>query len=534
MKLLPKSSKSSALNPDLIGDRAPVNPTATSVEKNVPSAERFQAWFDALLQRIISPRRRSRGAGIVVDDRNGVQTVKVNLIGDAGKVEENLSLSDAANPFKKQPDDQSIKLAEAWEFQKPALLKSGNLVSSAFIWTSVALTTGGLLWIFLAPLDETVLVQGRLQPGSRVKPILSVVQGRVDSVLVKDGQQVKKGQALLVFDVRDPRIVLSTSQALISRLTNENKLYAASLGDSSVTKGLTNNQLRQLKSQRADLLNRRMSADEELAKSTETLKGLKIQYDLALNQYQRFKQLADIGAGSLVQALEYLTKAEDLRARIATQERETQRLRSQRISAEANPDAEIRNRIETNLKEINNQQRQADQARLQIENSTLTSPVDGVVFNISVQRGSVVSANVDPTSPLMSIVPSDNLIARVFIPNTTIGFVVPGQHADVSTDAFPSAYFGRVSAKVTKVGSDAVPPKEINDSLGAQATGLYFPASLRLDKQYLERNGVKIPLMAGMTVNVDIRLQQRTMADIILKWGHDNFRSVERIRSTGN
>ena len=534
MKLLPKSSKSSALNPDLIGDRAPASASDQSTQKNAASAERLQAWLDSLLQRIFSPRRRSRGAGIVVGDQNGVQPVRVNLIGDGGKVGENLSLSDNANPFQKKPDDQSTQLAEAWEFQKTAMLKSGNRVSSALVWTSVVLTTGGLLWIFLAPLDETVLVQGRLQPGSRVKPILSVVQGRVDSVLVKDGQQVKKGQALLVFDVRDPRIVLSTSQELISRLTNENKLYAASLGDSSVTKGLTKNQLRQLQSQKADLVNRRMSADEELAKSRETLKGLTIQYDLALNQYQRFKQLADIGAGSLVQALDYLTKAEDLRARIATEEREIQRLRSQRISAEANPDAEIRNRIEINLKEISNQRQQASQARLQIENSTITSPVDGVAFNISVQRGSVVSANADPTSPLLSVVPSDSLIARVFVPNTSLGFIVPGQHADVSTDAYPSAYFGRISAKVTKVGSDAVPPKEITDALGSQVSGLYFPASLRLDKQYLERNGVKIPLMAGMTVNVDIRLQRRTMADIILKWGHDNFRSVERIRSTGS
>jgi hemolysin D len=532
MKLLPKSSKSSALNPDLVSDPAPASASGKSAQ-NVVSAERLQAWLDALLQRIFSPRRRSRAAGIVVGDQNGVQPVRVNLIGDGGNVGENLSLSDHANPFQRKPDDQSIKLAEPWEFQKTALLKSGNRVSSAFVWTSVALTTGGLLWIFLAPLNETVLVKGRLQPGSRVKPILSVVQGRVDSVLVKDGQQVKKGQALLVFDVRDPRIVLSTSQQLISRLTNENKLYAASLGDSSVTKGLTKNQLRQLQSQKADLVNRRMSADEDLAKSRETLKGLKIQYDLALNQYQRFKQLADIGAGSLVQALDYLTKAEDLRARIATQERETQRLRSQRISAEANPDAEIRNRIEMNLKEISNQQQQAAQARLQIENSTIISPVDGVAFNISVQRGSVVSANADPNSPLLSVVPSDSLIARVFVPNTSIGFIVPGQHADVSTDAYPSAYFGRVSAKVTKVGSDAVPPKEIIDALGSQVTGLYFPASLRLDKQYLERHGVKIPLMAGMTVDVDIRLQRRTMSDIILKWGHDNFRSIERIRSTG-
>ncbi|HBH73664.1 MAG TPA: hypothetical protein DDY43_09525 [Synechococcales bacterium UBA10510] len=533
MKLLPKSSKSSAFNPDLIGDQSTAAATASSAQKNASSSERLQAWLDALLQRILSPRRRSRGAGIVVGDQNSFQPVRVNLIGDGGEVGENLSLSDDANPFKKQPDDQSSKLAEAWEFQKPALLKSGTRVSSALIWTSVALTTGGLLWIFLAPLDETVMVQGRLQPGSRVKPILSVVQGRVDSVLVKDGQQVKKGQALLVFDVRDPRIVLSTSQELISRLTNENKLYAASLGDLSVTKGLTENQLRQLESQKADLISRRISADEDLAKSSETLKGLKIQYDLALNQYQRFKQLADIGAGSLVQALDYLTKAEELRARIATQERESQRLRSQRISAEASPDAEIRNRIETNLKQINEQQRQADQARLQIENSTLTSPVDGVVFNVSVQRGSVVNANADPNSPLLSVIPSDSLIARVFIPNNSIGFIVPGQHADVSTDAYPSAYFGRIPAKVTRVGSDAVPPKEIADALGSQAQGLYFPASLRLDKQYLERHGVKIPLIAGMTVNVDIRLQRRTLADIIIKFGHDNFRSVERIRSTG-
>jgi hemolysin D len=527
-----KSSKPSDVKPNLLADQSTASSAAKPKEKKSDSTQQLRVLIDSFLHRLLSPKRRERQSSLVAGDLTGIQPAQANLFGDGGKDVKSLATHDAANPFQRQADAEAINLVPAWEFKKPVLLNATDRVSSALVWTAFGLTTAAGLWIFLAPLSENVQVRGRLQPGSKVKPIVNQLPGRVDQVLVKEGQLVKKGQPLVIFDVRDPRIVLTTAEAQIKQLSNENKLYSASLGEGKPI-GLTTNQQRQLQSQSADLLNRRRAADEELAKSKVTLQGLKVQYDLAWDVYKRFQGLAEIGAGSTVQALEYKTKAEQLSAQISAQERENQRLISQRISAGANPDAEIRSRIESNIKTIAEQQKLGRQARLQIQNSTLTSPTDGVVFNISVQPGSVVTNATSDLSPLLSIVPADSLIARVFVPNSTIGFVVPGQHAEISIDSYPSAYFGRVSAKVTRVGSDAVPPKEVSEVLGSQAEGLFFPATLKLDKQFIEHQGTKIPLLTGMSVSADVRLQVRTMAQIIFKWGHDNFRAVERIRSSG-
>jgi HlyD family secretion protein len=526
-----KPSKPSAVKSNLLDNQTTDSPAPKSKKNNSSSVQPLQLWIDSFLHRLLSPRRRGRQSSLVVGDLTGIQSAQRNLVGDGDKDVKSLPAHDAGNPFHRQADDGTVDSPVAWEFKRPVLLNSTHRVSSFLVWTAFGLTTAGVLWIFLAPLSENVQVRGRLQPGSKVKPIINELPGRVDKVLVKEGQLVKKGQPLVVFDVREPRIVLSVAEDQIKQLSNENKLYSASLGEGKAT-GLTTNQQRQLRSQSDDLFNRRRAADEEIAKSKVTIRGLKVQYELALDVYQRFQRLAEIGAGSTVQALDYKTKAEQLRAEIASQERDYQRLISQRISAGANPDAEIRSRIEANIKSISEQQKLGRQARLQIQNSTLTSPTDGIVFNVSVQPGSMSNPLSDPT-PLLTIVPADNLTARVFVPNNSIGFVVPGQHAQISIDSYPSAYFGHVSAQVTRVGSDAVPPQEVTEVLGSQTEGLFFPATLKLDKQFLEHQGTKIPLLTGMSVSADVRLQMRTMAQIIFKWGHDNFRSVERIRSSG-
>jgi HlyD family secretion protein len=534
MRFLPNHSKPSnpsVVKSNLLDDQTTASSASKSKKDNSISVQGFQLWIDSFLHRLLSPSRRGRQSSLVVGDLTRIQSAQSNLVADGGKEVKSLPTHDAGNPFHRKSDDGTVDLLEAWEFKRPVLLNRTQVVSSFLVWTAFGLTTASILWIFFAPLSENVQVRGRLQPGSKVKPIINEVPGRVDKVLVKEGQLVKKGQALVVFDVREPRIVLSIAEDQIKQLSNENKLYSASLGEGKAT-GLTANQQRQLQSQSDDLFNRRRAADEEIAKSKVTIQGLKVQYDLALDVYQRFQRLAEIGAGSTVQALDYKTKAEQLRAEIASQERDYQRLISQRVSAGANPDAEIRSRIEANIKLISEQQKLGRQARLQIQNSTLTSPTDGIVFNVSVQPGSVTNPLGD-APPLLSIVPADNLTARVFVPNNSIGFVVPGQHAEISIDSYPSAYFGRVSAKVIRVGSDAIPPKEVSEVLGSQSEGLFFPATLKLDKQFLEHKGTKIPLLTGMSISADVRLQMRTMAQILFKWGHDNFRSVERIRSTG-
>ena len=64
-----------------------------------------------------------------------------------------------------------------WSFNQPVLLKKNRRTSSVLVWTLAGGTVFGTAWAFLAPLPQTVAVQGKLQPASGVQWIEASVPG---------------------------------------------------------------------------------------------------------------------------------------------------------------------------------------------------------------------------------------------------------------------------------------------------------------------------------------------------------------------
>jgi HlyD family secretion protein len=150
----------------------------------------------------------------------------------------------------------------------------------------------------------------------------------------------------------------------------------------------------------------------------------------------------------------------------------------------------------------------------------------GVVFDLDVSRGSVV----DAAMPMLKLVPGDALEAKVFLPSKVIGFLEAGQRAELSLDTFPAADYGHLEATVLRIGSDALTPDEMRNSLGAEASGLYYPATLRLEQQSLTAGRRRIPLKAGMSLTADIQLRQRPFIAILTGMFSDKRRELERLR----
>jgi HlyD family secretion protein len=130
----------------------------------------------------------------------------------------------------------------------------------------------------------------------------------------------------------------------------------------------------------------------------------------------------------------------------------------------------------------------------------------------------------------MKVVPQNGLQARVYLPNQAVGFVRIGQTADLSMDAFNASDFGRIPATVQRVGSDALTPDELAKVLGSQASGLYFPAVLRLGRQDLKLRNRTVPLQAGMSLTADIKLRERRFINIFTGFFEDQRRNLERLR----
>lgn len=424
------------------------------------------------------------------------------------------------------PPDQPAAI-EPWSFNQPVLLRKTRRVSSALVWTAVGGSAAALLWAVVAPLAQTVAVQGKLQPGSSVKEIEAPAPGVVAAVLVKEGQRVSSGQPLLRFDQRDATAKLRAASAIRERLRNETAVYRALIGELP-TERLTPEQQRLFSSQSLALTGRNTAAREDLAKSRARLSGLRTNVATATNIAARYRRLVTEGASSQVQLLEAQARVDDITTQINAEEREVARLSASSAATSGGNEADLRSRIEANLRQIADLDKQISEANLLITYNLLRAPSSGIVFDINVGPGSVVREQSE--KPLLKVVPQNNLQAKVYLPNDAVGFVLPGQRADISLDAFQASDYGRLPARVLRVGSDALTAEEQTRVLGTQTQGLYFPAVLELSHQYLPVGQRHIPLQAGMSLTADIHLRDRRFISVLTSFFEDKRRSLERLR----
>ncbi|MEB3331068.1 MAG: HlyD family efflux transporter periplasmic adaptor subunit [Synechococcaceae cyanobacterium] len=419
---------------------------------------------------------------------------------------------------------------EEWQFRQSVLLRKSGLSSSTLVWAAVLFTGGAVVWALVAPLGESIAVVGKLEPGSSVKRIDTPVPGIVEAVLVREGERVRQGQPLVRFDLREARSALLSAEAVRNRLLSENAMHRSSLGESDPTV-LSANQRLQLDSQQRDILSRRQAALADLAKSQARLQGLQATLTTARDVARRYGDLASTGAVSEVQVLESVNKVQQLEAERNAEQREQARLQAVLSNTEANPGVDLRPKIEANLQRISELDRDITQARLRLQYGVLKAPAAGEVFDITVGPGSVVQiAQTDVSKPVMKIVPLDSLQAKVYLPNTAIGFVRLGQRADISLDTFNASDYGRVQATVKRIGSDALTPDELTQALGANASGLYFPAILRLSRQSINLGQRSVPLQAGMSLTADIQLRQRRFINLLTSFFEDKRLNLERLR----
>ena len=105
---------------------------------------------------------------------------------------------------------------------------------------------------------------------------------------------------------------------------------------------------------------------------------------------------------------------------------------------------------------------------------------------------------------------ADCLVARIFVVNSDIGFVQPGQQVQVRVDAFPYNEFGELKGKIVSIGSDVLAPDETYKFFR-------FPVTVALDHSTLNYKGRQLKLRAGMSINANVILRQRPVIAIFTK-----------------
>jgi len=185
-------------------------------------------------------------------------------------------------------------------------------------------------------------------------------------------------------------------------------------------------------------------------------------------------------------------------------------------------DSQLTKNIVENDKKLNELESQISRAKVTLKYQNIKAPVDGMVFDLKATAGYVTPPN--QTVPLLKIVPKDFLVAEVNVTNKDIGFVREGMKSEVRIDSFPYSEFGDIKGKVESIGSDALPPNEVDRFYR-------FPVRISLDTQYLKSQNRTIPLQSGMSVTANIKVREkRTVMSLFTELFTQKIESLETVR----
>lgn len=111
---------------------------------------------------------------------------------------------------------------------------------------------------------------------------------------------------------------------------------------------------------------------------------------------------------------------------------------------------------------------------------------------------------------LVEIVPiDDQLLIEAEIRPADIAFLHPGQKAMVKLSAYDFSIYGGLEAELEHISADSITNEEDGEN--------YYVIRLRTKKNYLEKNGTKLKIIAGMTADVDILTGKKTVLDYLFK-----------------
>lgn len=398
-------------------------------------------------------------------------------------------------------------------------------IGRAVTWVIVLLFAVAIGWATFGKIDVVAVARGKLIPSDHSKIIQPLDAGIVRGIHVRDGQDVRQGQVLIELDP-------TASGAELERVAKEHsaarvrvaRLRALLAGgpfeappDADPTLATLQGEL--LRDQRREFESRLEAAqlaieqrEAAMAATQADVQRLETTVPMLTERAEAFKKLLE---GGFVARMQYLEIEEQRVTRVQSLAMQRERLvQDQAALAEAHQqraalEAELRRTYLTELAEWETRATSLAQelvkASQRMAIQRLASPIAGVIQQMAVHTlGGVVT----PAQQLMVIVPHDHPIeVEAWIENKDVGFVSTGQPVEVKIDTFPFTTYGTVPGRILVVSRDAVQVDKV---------GLVYAARASLDRSAIVVDGRATPLLAGMSVSVEIKTGQRRLIEFFL------------------
>jgi adhesin transport system membrane fusion protein len=402
--------------------------------------------------------------------------------------------------------------------------------SSLLLWIIVAFVVAFFIWAAFTELDRTVRGQGRVVPSSQLQVVSNLEGGVVQDILVHAGQVVRQGDELIRLDRTatgaefgsgtatlsaleikiarltaeieggTPRFPAASDPAIADQVRVEQALHAARLADLSAVTGAGEARIGQ--------------AERAIAEAQSTYQSRASAWRQRQTEVTLIRPLVERGIEprlSLAQAETQASIAQsDMQAATETIGRARQALAEARSSLNQQRQewrAQAGNELATAQAEFASRRRALPALADRASRTVLRAPLAGRINRVLVTtRG----GSIRPGEPVVEIVPSnESLVIEAQVRPSDIAFVRIGQPAHVAITAYDRSVYGVLDGTVTTISPDAT----LNERTGES----YYTVKVRTTVNFLrDTNGRQMPIGVGMTAEVDLLGEKRTILQYIL------------------
>ncbi len=396
---------------------------------------------------------------------------------------------------------------------------------------------GFIVWAAFAPLDKGVPMSGYVTKESNRKVVQHLAGGTVQEILVHDGDHVKAGQVVLRMNSVQPNSDLNITLAqYFAARSAEARLNAEFTGASSVPFPAKLNDYKndprvveQVALQNQLFAARKSAIQSELAAMGESMEGLE-------SQYKGLEESRDSKKAQLGFLKEQLDNSRDLakegyipRARlldlertyaqisgaisedignIARARRQVSELKLRKVQRSQEYQRDVRTQLSDMRKEAEALESRIAAQSLQVANTEVKAPAEGVVVGSSVfTKGAVVG----PGAKLMEIVPAnDELIVEGQLPTNLVDKVHVGLPVELVFSAFNTNKTPHIPGEVTLVAAD----RTVDERTGMP----YYKVRARVNAQGAKLIAEKkLDIVSGMPAELFVKTGERSLMSYLLK-----------------
>lgn len=385
------------------------------------------------------------------------------------------------------------------------------------------------VWISVAEVDTVTRGDGRVVPSAKLQVIQNLEGGIVSEIFVKPGEQVSKGDRLVVLSgvQHDSELKIRSQQvwameAKVARLAaladghephfppiDDEAIRALVLAEKAAFQIKRSEQSAQLAVVQSQLFQKQRERDENRINMNTAQKGL----ELAIEERKTVAMLVEKGLEPKLELVKLDRNITDLQGRaevavvaLSRIEAAINEIESRKLAMTKQFRSEALAELNRTQADLNSLKESVPALEDRLARAEIRSPMSGVVNRIFV---STVGGVVKPGEPIVEVVPADDeLVVEALVRPQDIGFVKLGQQARVKISAYDYSIFGGVDGKVVNVSADAVPNEK------GEA---FYMVRIETDKKAIEVLDKKLPIIPGMQCQVDVITGKKTVLQFLSK-----------------